>query len=823
MDDKKIDWKKLTKRRISGLGLMAGGGIVLFSPILIGEWTLALLGGVFLVVGAAFFVQALGQAETYSTVVSYVTGLVSVLLGILLFLSPRTVLSGLFLGITLFLLIDGGVKIYAAAKKSGRDRRWGIFNGSFVVVLAILVRIIFSAELGLVAVGIVLGTWLIVQGWTLFFTPEQGLIPADEVRNPRTHPDRYLGLEPGDDLQKVNEEILANDRSVTRQDIYWSTTVLGILFASHFVRAPLKWSVFGIISPFVAVAGDAAAALLLGIVLILPFRLLWRKLTRPFERAAWRRLRSLPEELEEPSIAERLINYWLESRMRFSHELRAVRLSLNYAFWRMLRFGLPITAVFVAISSIWGFSWYFNSENWASGVFQIITQGRVDTWRKRGAEEVEKALLERGADAKDIFSVRPEGITDSDDFSFVVIGDTGEGDASQTVLRDQIIKAGNRDDVRFLVLSSDVIYPDGKMDDYEDNFYLPFKGFSKPIYAIPGNHDWYDADVGFNANFLEPEAAIIALKAGFGRDLGMESKTMERHYGEIVAEGKRLREYYGIKNGLQRAPFFDLHKDGFSLIAVDTGILRKIDSKEREWLEASLKRAGDNFKFVILGHPFYVAGRSTFEDDADFSAIYQLLRRFQVDLVMAGDTHDFEYYNEQFSSNGQMLEMRHFVNGGGGAYLSIGTAAGFPEDPFTKDFVFYPRTDQLIEKINKEAPFWKKPLLLWMQTLQGWPFDQEVLSGAFDFNNAPFFQSFVVVNVERSKGQIRIQLVGAKGPLEWKDVQTGPVARPKGTAENDKVEFLVPLVKSSKTVMSAEPGIGTESQNAKASQNDGSK
>ena len=40
---------------------------------------------------------------------------------------------------------------------------------------------------------------------------------------------------------------------------------------------------------------------------------------------------------------------------------------------------------------------------------------------------------------------------------------------------------------------------------------------------------------------------------------------------------------------------------------------------------------------------------------------------------MAGDTHDLEYYIEpaQDSETGTMY---HFVNGGGGAYLSIGTA-----------------------------------------------------------------------------------------------------------------------------------------------------
>ena len=63
---------------------------------------------------------------------------------------------------------------------------------------------------------------------------------------------------------------------------------------------------------------------------------------------------------------------------------------------------------------------------------------------------------------------------------------------------------GQKPEVKFLVVSSDVIYPSGAMKDYEPKFYLPFKGFHKPIYAVPGNHDWYDALESFTANFLEP-------------------------------------------------------------------------------------------------------------------------------------------------------------------------------------------------------------------------------------------------------------------------------------------------------------------------------
>lgn len=66
-------------------------------------------------------------------------------------------------------------------------------------------------------------------------------------------------------------------------------------------------------------------------------------------------------------------------------------------------------------------------------------------------------------------------------------------------LISRYLDLGGRDDTRFLVVSSDVIYPAAAIEDYERNFYLPFQGFAKPVYAIPGNHDCYDALEGFNA------------------------------------------------------------------------------------------------------------------------------------------------------------------------------------------------------------------------------------------------------------------------------------------------------------------------------------
>ena len=168
-------------------------------------------------------------------------------------------------------------------------------------------------------------------------------------------------------------------------------------------------------------------------------------------------------------------------------------------------------------------SWYFDTENWAAGIWNSWAASRTDTWRAA----MVRAVVDAGETTLDGrgFMVTPPGLDGSAPFSFIVIGDTGEGDASQHVLRDSLLRAAAADDVRFVVLSSDVVYPTGAMSDYESRFWLPFKGVTKPVYAIPGNHDWYDALEGFVATFFEPDAARAAMRARIAADGGVSSTT----------------------------------------------------------------------------------------------------------------------------------------------------------------------------------------------------------------------------------------------------------------------------------------------------------
>jgi Calcineurin-like phosphoesterase len=524
-------------------------------------------------------------------------------------------------------------------------------------------------------------------------------------------------------------------------------------------------------------------ATLVTFLVINPLYLLWRWPTRRVERRAWTWYLK-PASNARTTWTRRTV-YWLLSwRMALAVRMRATRYSIPAAITLGLARGLPVAAVIAATVPVWGMSWFFDTENYASAVWNSWAESRTDTWRQAMVRAVAPADLA----SSDAFTLSPPGI--SGDFSFVVIGDTGEGDASQHVLRDQLLTVTAHEAVKFLVISSDVVYPNGEMHDYEDKFWLPFKGITKPVYAIPGNHDWYDALEAFSATFFDPAAARLSIRARVEADLRVSSTTNGR-IDSLIREAGRLRSEYRVPTGSQRAPFFEVQNDQFALIAVDTGVLKRIDPAESEWLQGALTRARGKFTMVILGHPFFAAGANVTSDNKEFAHLKARLRDHGVSIVMAGDTHDLEYYEE--ATRVGESPVHHFVNGGGGAYLSFGTPLAWPETPPTPKWAHYPGKDAVVAKIETTTPWWKWPAWWWTRHMDGWPFSVEFMSAIFDVNGAPFFQSFLEVHVESSQRRVRILPYGVHGPLTWGVLSVAAGLRPPGATDQTPVEWIIPM------------------------------
>ena len=69
-------------------------------------------------------------------------------------------------------------------------------------------------------------------------------------------------------------------------------------------------------------------------------------------------------------------------------------------------------------------------------------------------------------------------------FSFLLLGDPGEGDNSQYAVVPPLLAESEGTD--FTVICSDVIYPAGELADYRNKFFRPYRDLECPIYAVPG-------------------------------------------------------------------------------------------------------------------------------------------------------------------------------------------------------------------------------------------------------------------------------------------------------------------------------------------------
>jgi hypothetical protein len=90
-------------------------------------------------------------------------------------------------------------------------------------------------------------------------------------------------------------------------------------------------------------------------------------------------------------------------------------------------------------------------------------------------------------------------------------------------------------------------------------------------------------------------------------------------------------------------------------------------------------------------------------------------------------------------------------------------------------------------------PILKAPLWFWVKHFRAWPSTAETLSAAFDYDLAPFFQSFMEVRVETSSNLVRYWLYGSNGRLRWRDLYVHDNRIPGGQSVDDFVEFSMPL------------------------------
>ena len=282
---------KLGGRRMRGLLVLFMGCLALVAPFMSGQLALFLVGVLLICCGALEMVETFRAPNESSLASAYLSGVVSVFVGILLLSSPHVVLRGLAVLLGGSFVLDGVSKTISSLKN-----RMGKTNWKWLLALGLV-----NAALGLMLVSkwpfagqavvvVMVGLRMVAAGSAMLLGRQNKV--ATEAAREGLHPDRRLRLPAHPEFLKLEESLEQEDAGRRSIDAYWCWIFIVLFFAIHVGRMRVDWNFVGMISPLVAVIGDIATALLLAFGIILPARMAWRQ-TKPssgealLERHPW--------------------------------------------------------------------------------------------------------------------------------------------------------------------------------------------------------------------------------------------------------------------------------------------------------------------------------------------------------------------------------------------------------------------------------------------------------------------------------------------------------------------------------------------------------
>ena len=234
---------KALKRRTAGVLLMVLGTLAFSMPLIVGQWSLALLGIPLLALSATEAYAAF-QSPRRREISAYFSSVLAMLAGNVLLLSSNLVLNGLVILLFAILLFDGATKLVAVKRSSSSERFPIIINGLIDFGCAALLWYLIQMVGAEQAVGIIVGVFILAAGWRLLLAPIETAARAAEVDDPTKHPDAGLGLAPNEAFARLRTEIDSAASSVTATDLLWILTLVACFsrFISVACRRPVQCS-----------------------------------------------------------------------------------------------------------------------------------------------------------------------------------------------------------------------------------------------------------------------------------------------------------------------------------------------------------------------------------------------------------------------------------------------------------------------------------------------------------------------------------------------------------------------------------------------------
>jgi len=204
---------------------------------------------------------------------------------------------------------------------------------------------------------------------------------------------------------------------------------------------------------------------------------------------------------------------------------------------------------------------------------------------------------------------------------FLVMGDTGRGDAGQYETARMMATVHGMFPFTFVVMVGDNMYGADTPGDYVKKFETPYKPLidkGVKFYAALGNHD--------NPN--------------------------QRFYKQFNMNGERFYTFRGSAGGLAK-----LTEGGVRFFAIDSNYL---DKSQLDWLSKELSASGSDWKICFFHHPLYSSGKTHGSALESRAVLEPMFVKDNVSVVLAGHDHFYERIKPQKG-------ILHFVVGAGGS------------------------------------------------------------------------------------------------------------------------------------------------------------
>jgi hypothetical protein len=206
--------------------------------------------------------------------------------------------------------------------------------------------------------------------------------------------------------------------------------------------------------------------------------------------------------------------------------------------------------------------------------------------------------------------------------------------------------AGKLHHGEILIMGGDQCYPQATREEYRRRLLLPFNwAFSvrnpeRKLFAIPGNHDWYDGLNAFDSLFCS------------SRDRLSDAK------GNVIGgwQCQQHRSYWAL-----RLPH------NWWIWGADIQFSKYLDMAQVNYFEAMAARMekGDNLIICLAQPSWMLADLQGVDEEENFFKITSIARDkgANVVAVIAGDWH---HYNRYYAHE---LDVHFITSGGGGAFL----------------------------------------------------------------------------------------------------------------------------------------------------------